>query len=85
MKERMCSHPQFLQRSKARKFSEPVAGEQQLLQVPALVQRRQVSDLVTIKVQQPQGSKVMEGARWGRRGEEREEVRKGEEGREGEG
>lgn len=47
---RMYSHPQFLQCSKAGKLSELVAGEQQLLQVPALVQRRQVSDLVAVKV-----------------------------------
>ena len=65
---RMYSHPQFLQCSKAGKLSEPIAGEQQLLQGPALVQRRQVSDLVAVQVQQPQGSKVMEGARWGRGG-----------------
>ena len=47
---RMYSHPQFLQCSKAGKLSELVAGEKQLLQVPALVQRRQVSDLVAVKV-----------------------------------
>ena len=75
--KRMCSHPQFLQCSKAGKLSEPVAREQQLLQVPAFVQRRQVSDLVAVKVQQPQGSKVLEGARWGKEGGGRQvEVRR---------